>query len=114
MEEHREESFISNNIEKLHKVGKKIILPKHHIKYLEVHSLYKVTLQGLCLKKIPSISPFTIDFRKDWDSILETAGEQLSQRVLIENENNVKHRIKEFYRIFDKVLEMEDPVADVD
>ena len=70
MEEHGEESFISNNIEKFHKVGKKIIHLKHHTKYLEICSLYKVTPQGLRIKKIPSISPFTADLRKDWDNIL--------------------------------------------
>ena len=114
MEEHIEESFINNNIEKLHKVGKKIIHLKHHIKYLEVCSLHKLTPQGLHIKKIPSISPFTTDFRKDWDSILETAEAQLSRRVLMENESNVKHRIKEFYGVFDKVLETEDLIADVE
>ena len=109
-----EESFISNNIEKLHKIGKKIIHLKHHIKYLEVCILYKVTPQGLRIKKIPSISPFTTDFRKDWDSILETSEEQLSRRVLMESESNVKHRINEFYGIFVKVLETEDPITDVE
>ena len=106
--------FISNNIEKLNKVGKKIIHLKHHIKYLEVCSLFKVTPQGLRIKKIPRISPFTTHFRKDWDSILKTAEEQLSRRVLMENENNIKHRINEFYGIFDKVLETEDPITDVE
>ena len=52
---HIEESFISNNIEKLHKVGKKIIHLKHNIKYLEVCSLFKVAPQGLRIKKIPRI-----------------------------------------------------------
>ena len=32
----------------------------------------------------------------------------------MENENNVKHRINEFYGIFDKVLETEDPMTDVE
>ena len=114
MEEHIEESFISNNIDKLHKVGKKIIHLKHHIEYLEVCSLLKVIPQGLRTKKIPSISPFTTDFRKDWDSIIETAEEQLSRRVLMENESNVKHRVNEFYGIFYKVLETEDPITDVE
>ena len=31
----------------------------------------------------------------------------------MENESNVKHRINEFYGIFDKVLETEDLIADV-
>ena len=30
----------------------------------------------------------------------------------MENESNVKHRINEFYGIFDKVLESEDPITD--
>ena len=114
MEEYIEENFISNNIEKLHNAGEKSIHLNHHIKYLEVCSLYKVTPQNLRITKIPSISPFTTDFRKDWDSILETAEEQLSRRVLMENESNVKHRINEFYGIFDKVLETEDPITDVE
>ena len=46
---------------------------------------------------MPSISPpFTTDFRKDWNNILETAEEQLSWRALMENESNVKHRINKF------------------
>ena len=32
----------------------------------------------------------------------------------MENESNVKHRINEFYSIFDKVLETEDPITDVE
>ena len=32
----------------------------------------------------------------------------------MENESNVKHRINEFYGIFDKVLETEDPITDVE
>ena len=114
MEEHIEESFLSNNIDKLHKVAKKIIHLKHHIEYLEVCSLLKVTPQGLHTKKIPGISLFTTDFRKDWDSIIETAEEQLRRRVLMENESNVKHRINEFYVIFYKVLETEDTITDVE
>ena len=32
----------------------------------------------------------------------------------MENESNVKHRINKFYSLFDKVLEMEDLITDVE
>ena len=38
----------------------------------------------------------------------------MSWRVSVENESNVKHRINKFYSLFDKVLEMEDLITDVE
>ena len=32
----------------------------------------------------------------------------------MENESDVKHKINKFYSIFDKVLETEDPITDVE
>ena len=32
----------------------------------------------------------------------------------MENESNVKHRINKFYSLFDKILEMEDLITDVE
>ena len=32
----------------------------------------------------------------------------------MENESNVKHRINKFYSLFDKVLEMEDLITDIE